>query len=85
MKQITNCSRYLVGILFIISGAIKANDPLGFSYKLEEFYEVFGNYLLLKWFNSPLFLNTTLEAAVFMCVLEITIGFAFLSGVSGLE
>ncbi len=80
MKQITNCSRYLVGILFIISGAIKANDPLGFSYKLEEFYEVFGNYLLLKWFNSPLFLNTTLEAAVFMCVLEITIGFAFLSG-----
>ncbi len=80
MKHITNISRYLVGVLFIVSGLIKANDPLGFSYKLQEFYEVFGHYVLLKWFNTPLFLNTTLEAAVIMCILEITLGFALLSG-----
>ena len=31
-------SRILVGGLFIVSGLIKANDPLGFSYKLEEYF-----------------------------------------------
>lgn len=35
-------ARILVGGLFIFSGAIKANDPLGFSYKLEEYFEIFG-------------------------------------------
>ena len=33
--------RILVGLLFIFSGLIKINDPLGFSYKLEEYFEVF--------------------------------------------
>jgi hypothetical protein len=33
--------RIAVGLLFIFSGLIKANDPLGFSYKLEEYFEVF--------------------------------------------
>ena len=32
-------SRVLVGGLFIVSGLIKANDPLGFAYKLEEYFE----------------------------------------------
>ena len=38
----THVARILVGGLFIFSGAIKANDPLGFSYKLEEYFEIFG-------------------------------------------
>jgi hypothetical protein len=33
--------RIAVGLLFIFSGLIKINDPLGFSYKLEEYFEVF--------------------------------------------
>jgi len=32
-------SRILVGGLFIVSGLIKANDPSGFAYKLEEYFE----------------------------------------------
>jgi hypothetical protein len=32
-------ARILVGGLFIVSGLIKANDPIGFSYKLEEYFE----------------------------------------------
>ncbi len=80
MKRAADISRYLLGVLFILSGLLKANDPLGFSYKLEEFYEVFGHYTLLQWFDTALFLNTTLEAAVFMCVLEIALGFGLLSG-----
>lgn len=38
---LTHISRILVGALFIFSGFIKANDPLGFSYKLKEYFEVF--------------------------------------------
>lgn len=33
--------RIALGLLFIFSGLIKANDPLDFSYKLEEYFEVF--------------------------------------------
>ena len=39
MKLVANISRILVGSLFIVSGLIKANDVLGFSYKLEEYFE----------------------------------------------
>jgi hypothetical protein len=38
MKQLVSISRILVGVLFIISGLIKANDALGFSYKLDEYF-----------------------------------------------
>ena len=38
---LTHVARFLVGGLFIFSGFIKANDPLGFSYKLGEYFEVF--------------------------------------------
>ena len=38
---ITHVSRFLVGGLFIFSGWIKANDTVGFGYKLEEYFEVF--------------------------------------------
>jgi len=42
MKILTQISRILVGILFVISGVIKLNDPTGFSYKLEEYFAVFS-------------------------------------------
>lgn len=41
MKFFYSCCRIFVGVLFIISGLIKANDPLGFSYKMEEYFVVF--------------------------------------------
>ncbi|SFV27910.1 BT_3928 family protein [Thermoflavifilum thermophilum] len=31
-------ARFLVGITFIFSGLVKANDPLGLSYKMQEFF-----------------------------------------------
>ena len=40
MKLTTSIVRILVGILFIVSGLVKANDPLGLAYKMEEFFEV---------------------------------------------
>lgn len=40
MRLLVGISRIIVGILFIISGWIKLNDPMGFSFKLEEYFEV---------------------------------------------
>ncbi len=37
MKISVTLSRIIVGILFIFSGLIKANDPLGLSYKMQEY------------------------------------------------
>jgi len=66
--------RVFVGLLFIFSGLIKANDPLGFSYKLVEYFEVF----------HITFLNfLTLGLAIFLCAMEIILGFALLIGVRG--
>lgn len=42
VKILTHLTRIAVGGLFIFSGFIKANDPAGFSYKLNEYFEVFG-------------------------------------------
>ena len=37
MKVLVTLVRILVGLLFIFSGLVKANDPLGLSYKMQEF------------------------------------------------
>lgn len=71
MKFIIRLSRILVGILFIFSGLIKANDPLGFSYKLDEYFSVFGTEFLI-----PL----SLSFAIFICAYEIIFGFMLLIG-----
>jgi uncharacterized membrane protein YphA (DoxX/SURF4 family) len=61
-----------VGLLFIFSGLIKANDPLGFSYKLQEYFEVFH----ITFLNG-----LALSMAVLLCALEMILGFALLIGV----
>jgi uncharacterized membrane protein YphA (DoxX/SURF4 family) len=66
--------RLLVGLLFIFSGLIKANDPLGFSYKLQEYFEVFHITFLD---------GLALYIAVTLCALEMILGFALLIGVRG--
>jgi uncharacterized membrane protein YphA (DoxX/SURF4 family) len=63
--------RIVVGLLFIFSGLIKANDPLGFSYKLEEYFEVFH----ITFLN-----NFALTSAILLCALEMLLGFALLIG-----
>ncbi len=72
MKVLVWVCRIAVGLLFIFSGLIKANDPLGFSYKLQEYFEVFH-----MMFLNPL----ALTAAITLCALEILLGFALLIGI----
>ncbi|MBS1946396.1 MAG: DoxX family protein [Bacteroidetes bacterium] len=71
MKLFIGVSRFLVGLLFIFSGLIKANDPLGLSYKMQEFFEVWNFHLLD---------NFTLAFSVIMIVFEIIAGVAILLG-----
>jgi uncharacterized membrane protein YphA (DoxX/SURF4 family) len=70
---ITQFSRLFVGILFIISGLIKLNDPLGFSYKLEEYFSE-------PVFNMPFFVPYALAIALFIVILEVVLGVMLLIG-----
>src|SRR5476649_283806 len=63
--------RWFVGLLFIFSGLIKANDPLGLSYKMQEFFEVWG------WSGLH---GYTLALAFIMNVFEILAGVAVIIG-----
>lgn len=70
---ITQISRFLVGILFIISGLIKLNDPVGFSYKLEEYFN--ANVL-----NMEFLIPYALLIACFVVIFEVVLGVMLLLG-----
>ena len=73
MNFITQVCRILVGGLFIFSGLIKLNDPMGFSFKLDEY---FGPDVL----NLPFLQPIALGLAVFIVILEVLLGVALLLG-----
>ncbi len=75
---LTHISRILVGGLFIFSGFIKANDTLGFSYKLEEYFEVFKADSGLAFFEW--FAHISLPLAIIICASEIILGIFLLLG-----
>jgi len=66
--------RLFVGFLFIFSGLIKANDPTGFGYKLQEYFHVFK----LDFLN-----DYATWLAVFICGFEIVLGAFLLLGFYG--
>lgn len=72
-NTIIKTCRLLVGSLFIVSGLIKANDALGFVYKLEEYFEPGA-------LNLPGLTDWALPLAVFICVGEILLGVAMVIG-----
>ncbi|MGE0560713.1 MAG: hypothetical protein AB7O47_02770 [Flavobacteriales bacterium] len=86
MKLIGIISRILVGSLFIVSGLIKANDTLGFSYKLEEYFEngalAYRVRNMLGWdsFSLEFMAEYAMGIAIFLCALEIILGFTVLFG-----
>lgn len=75
---LTHIARAAVGGLFIFSGFIKANDPLGFSYKLKEYFEVFQSdtgLVVFEWFA-----HIALPLAIIVCASEIILGVLLLIG-----
>lgn len=65
-------ARIVTGALFVFSGLIKANDPIGFSYKLEEYFQVFSIGFLNEY---------AVIIAVLLCSLEIILGSLLLLGI----
>lgn len=79
MKILVNISRVLVGALFIFSGLVKAIDPLGLAYKMQEFFEVWaaGGFLpgVMDWLHVQ-----ALWFSLLMITLEVVLGVALLLG-----
>jgi uncharacterized membrane protein YphA (DoxX/SURF4 family) len=71
MKLFISLVRTVVGVLFIFSGLVKADDPLGLSYKMQEFFEVWN----IHWLD-----HLTLAFSIAMIVFEIVAGVAVLLG-----
>lgn len=73
MKYLVGFSRVFVGVLFIISGFIKLNDPVGFSFKLEEY---FSQSVL----DLPFLMPLALAISIFVVILEVVLGVFLLLG-----
>lgn len=80
MKVFAQVSRLIVGLLFIFSGLIKINDPVGTELKLEEYFEVFAaDFSHFHDFFIAL-IPFALYLSVFLCTAEIVLGAALLVG-----
>ncbi|WP_034889915.1 BT_3928 family protein [Gillisia sp. Hel_I_29] len=73
MKVFVGITRIFVGILFMISGFIKLNDPIGFSFKLQEY---FSAEVLNLEFLAPF----ALAIAVILVVFELVLGVMLIIG-----
>ncbi|OLY92714.1 hypothetical protein SAMN05444008_102128 [Cnuella takakiae] len=88
MRPIITAARIFVGVLFIISGLVKANDPLGLSYKMQEFFEVWNSDLAASGFFAKGLLISlfnwlhgySLALSILVITLEILAGVALLMG-----
>jgi len=73
MKYLVGFARIFVGVLFIISGLIKLNDPVGFSFKLEEYFSP-------AVLELPLFEPYALAISIFVVIVEVLLGVMLLVG-----
>ena len=75
LRSVTRVSWFLLGALFIFSGLIKLNDPVGTAYKLEEYFEVFaidfGSFFLY-------FKDLARTLSIVLSSLEVILGVALL-------
>jgi len=73
MKYFLWLLRIVVGVLFIFSGLVKANDPMGLVYKMNEFFDALHMSFMMPW---------SFWFSVIMIAFEITCGVAVLIGYS---
>lgn len=72
LKIITEISRVILGITFVFSGLVKAVDPMGTAYKIEDYFLAFG----LQQFS-----DLSLILSVIQCVGEFALGAFLLLGI----
>lgn len=71
MTNLLRITRLVVGLLFVFSGLVKANDPAGLGYKMQEFFEAWG-------MHAPD--SVTLPFSIAMIAFEIMAGVAVILG-----
>lgn len=69
-----NACRFLVAAAFIFSGFVKAVDPLGFQYKIQDYLTAFG---MASWFPSFL----PLLGGIVLSAIEFSIGICLFFGI----
>ncbi len=69
-----NVCRLLLGALFVFSGFVKAVDPLGFFYKIQDYLTAFG---VISWFPSDLLLLV----GIVLSAIEFSVGVFLFLGV----
>ena len=79
MKITVTIARILTGLLFIFSGLVKAIDPRGLAYKMQEFFEVWAHDGFMKTMMESLN-HYALSFSIIMITLEVVVGVALLIG-----
>ena len=79
MKTVVTIARILTGLLFIFSGLVKAIDPRGLAYKMQEFFEAWAHDGYLPGLMNSLD-EYALGFSVMMITLEVIVGVALLLG-----
>lgn len=71
MKYFLWTLRIVIGLLFIFSGLVKANDPLGLTYKMDEVFEIWNMNFMAQY---------TFALSVAMIAFEVIAGVAVIVG-----
>jgi uncharacterized membrane protein YphA (DoxX/SURF4 family) len=70
-------SKALAG-LFILSGFVKLQDPVGFGYKLDDYWDFFNK--MAGFFPNEAMKLFSVYIAAFVSVFEVALGFALITG-----
>lgn len=69
IKILTECSRLLIGVVFIFSGFVKAVDPMGGAIKIGDYLTSFGLDMLQPFTVLASFALSAAEFAMGVCML----------------
>jgi uncharacterized membrane protein YphA (DoxX/SURF4 family) len=75
IRVLDNFVRWFVGLLFIFSGLVKLNDPMGTAIKMEEYFEVFSSDI---WSVFHYLVPYAMQFGLFVVILEVLLGVALL-------
>lgn len=79
MKFLITVARIFTGLLFIFSGLVKAIDPKGLAFKMQEFFEAWSGSGFMPGLMKT-FDEYALTFSIMMITLEVIVGFALLIG-----